>query len=490
MKTNVRSRLFLLALFALFLAACGSAGSTPPIDVSDGDGTEYEADTTDHAETQDGDASELPEQEADTANGKVTVHVYSDFQTYLYYSQDTGVTWVTYPGNKMGDEGTGWYVALNIPTGASGELHFVFNDGATNQSDARWIKPKGQEDDKDAHFIVAAGEYWIKDGELSTNKPDVDGDGAETVESETDAADNDSVLDGDTADNDTADNDVPDGDTTDSDSADNDTADNDTTDNDTTDSDTTDNDTTDNDSTDSDSADGDSTDNDSADNDTAEAEQDEAIESDPDVEQPPTQYPFTIHLYSSWAASWLRYRVDSDGTDAEQQMQRDDKGWLSTTAYINWSDTLWFTMIDKKGGIVTPIGSTGPFSTKISEVWIMGGMLYDTAPEVASYTVHLFTDWFQPYLFYSSDGDGNAWTADGGEMMNIESEKWWRLSVAVPKGKPLIFLFNNGGNLNDASNWYHPYGQPGANFSTGTVGNASEVWIKDGNMSTTRPGKR
>lgn len=459
----------LCALFALALAACGSATSNEPLEPSDGDNENAIED------------ADTGEREADAAATTLTVHAYSDFQPYLYYSQDGALTWVTYPGLKMGDEGTGWYVAAKVDCGKSGELHFVFNDGAGTQSAARWIKPKGRENEKDAHFIVAAGEVWVKGGELYVQSPDLDGDTTESVEGET------------------ADGEIPETEVTDGDSGESETTvESDTTDHDTTDNDTTDTlDTTDTtDSPDADTTDGDTTDTepvdaDTSDPDLAEPDSVENVETDLDVEQPPVQYAFTVHLYSSWTSAKLRYQVDPDGTNAELGMVRDNKGWLTATAYISWSDTLHFNPVGPNGVIVTPTGSSAPFQTKAAEVWIAdGGALETSEPEVASYTVHFYSaDWYQPYLYYSPDGSGTKWTPDGGEAMVVESTNWFKLSVALPKGTHLFFLFNNGANLNDSQNWYHPYGHPNDNFSSESVTDAREMWVKGGLLTNSPPAR-
>ncbi len=125
-----------------------------------------------------------------------------------------------------------------------------------------------------------------------------------------------------------------------------------------------------------------------------------------------------------------------------------------------------------------------------------GDMIDGDAPDgdmelsFATYRIHYYSGWTQPYLYHSMDGDTGSpsiWTAFPGVTMQSESTSlWWMVDVEIPEPYSLVFLFNdgNGTSVEDSNvDWHHPYECPTCNFETESL----EVWIKDGLMTDYPP---
>jgi len=68
--------------------------------------------------------------------------------------------------------------------------------------------------------------------------------------------------------------------------------------------------------------------------------------------------------------------------------------------------------------------------------------------------------------------------------MTFENDDlWWRIQVDLAPSYDLVFVFNNGAANQQDADWHNPFGNPTGNFITSDT----EVWVKDGYMTTSKP---
>ncbi len=387
-KTNGVSdrlkRTFLIALLILVASCSGSSDE-------DADGDSPDGDTP-----SDGDGYEGPIMHLST------IHVYSDWTPYLYASQDLGEHFATYPGERMVTEYDGWWVTYEVDRGPTGQLTFLFNNGAPEENAANWIRPYGQEDCATCYFATSEDEVWVLDGRVYAQKPE------DPIDGDSDAPDGDAETDAD------GDVDAPDGDA----------------------------------ETD---ADGDV----EIDEDTPSLSY--TVNFWSGWSQPYIHYSLDGNTGSpsQWTslpgqamtpvrAGWWRAAVAVPAPY--------DLVFLFNDGADDWHKPFGCT------------GEACHFQTAASTVWVRNGFLYTSEPAYKTYTVHFLSGWTQSYMHYSFDGNtGNPslWTTPPGTAMNAEGDSRWGLQVDIEATYDLVFLFTDG-----ADGWHHPEGCGDCNFQT------------------------
>lgn len=86
-------------------------------------------------------------------------------------------------------------------------------------------------------------------------------------------------------------------------------------------------------------------------------------------------------------------------------------------------------------------------------------------------TIHYYSTWSQAYLHYQKDG--GSWTAVPGVAMNYAGNQWYTLNVQDEDS--ITFCFNNGNGIWDS--------RSGQNYT----GSTSELWVKNGVVTTYQP---